>query len=298
MPEFEIKAYLASRAGHINGILESILSDFPMDSTIKDAMAYSLLAGGKRIRPILCIAAAEAVGKFPNGLHDAAAAIECIHTYSLIHDDLPAMDNDDVRRGKPTNHVAFDEATAILAGDGLLTLAFNVIADAALKDQDYSHLWLSAIQIISKAAGHCGMIEGQMRDTHCEGQQMSVEQIQQIHSLKTGALITASVQTGAILSNATDNQFKSLTVYAENVGLAFQVIDDILNVEGDPQKMGKAVGTDRQKHKNTYPALLGLDQSKAFSKKLIDDALQALDNFDKRSDPLREIARYVINRRR
>jgi geranylgeranyl diphosphate synthase type II len=261
-------------------------------------MQYSLMAGGKRIRPVLCLAATEAVGGNPKDALMAACAMEMIHTYSLIHDDLPAMDNDELRRGKPTCHVAFDEAAAILAGDALLTMAFEILASVPFENTDQAAKWLQIIRIIAVAAGSRGMIQGQMLDIAAEGRKLDVRELESMHTLKTGALIVASLQCGALLAEADKTQLSFLETYARNIGLAFQVADDILNVEGNPEVMGKAVGTDRLNKKNTYPALLGLDASKQFAQKLIRNALQALETFDNKAEPLRAMAAYIIERKR
>ncbi|MDO9567348.1 MAG: polyprenyl synthetase family protein [Candidatus Desulfaltia sp.] len=295
---FDLNSYLVSKNNHINNSLNEILRDRLSSSRIVSAMEYSLMAGGKRIRPVLCIAAAEAVGGKADKVLPAACAIEMIHTYSLIHDDLPAIDNDGLRRGKPTCHVAFDEATAILAGDALLTLAFQILSSIELKNEHYASKWLSVICAISRAAGYQGMIEGQMRDIASEGLMLTLNELEEMHSLKTGAIIEASIYCGAIIENGNIEQIKQLGVYAKNIGLAFQVTDDILNVEGDPKIMGKAVGTDKNRKKSTYPSIMGIDKSREFAEKLADNALQALDGFDNRSDPLRAIAGYIIERKK
>ena len=282
----------------INRKLEDILFNTLPSSRLVEAMTYSLMAGGKRLRPILCLATSEAVGENANRSLLAACALEMIHTYSLIHDDLPAMDDDELRRGKPTCHVAFDEATAILAGDALLTMAFQVLSSSEQRDPPNDGKWLRVIRIISKAAGCCGMIEGQMRDLHSEGHQISLDALEEMHAHKTGALITASVQSGCILGNGDDHQFQQLTTYAQNLGLAFQMVDDILNVEGDPELLGKAVGTDQQRGKNTYPALLGLEKSKRLAESKIAAAVQALASFDRGADSLRAIADYILVRKK
>ena len=227
----------------------------------------------------------------------AACALEMIHTYSLIHDDLPAMDNDDLRRGKPTWHVAFDEATAILAGDALLTFAFQILSSVGCKNENQAVKWLRVTKTIAQTAGYKGLIEGQMRDILSEDVSLNLDDLEQVHVLKTGALINASVISGVIIGNGTDKQIEQLGIYAKNIGLAFQVTDDILNVEGDPNLMGKAVGTDEVRKKSTYPTLMGIDKSKGFAKKLIRNALHALDYFDNKSDPLRAIASYIIERK-
>jgi geranylgeranyl diphosphate synthase, type II len=298
MNSFDLKPYLVAKRKLLNDALAHLLDFAANSSRILEAMKYSLMAGGKRIRPILCLAAAEAVGGKPENTIRAACAIEMIHTYSLIHDDLPAIDNDDLRRGVPTCHAAFDEATAILAGDGLLTLAFQILSRNDFKTHKHSLKWLKVLHHIASAAGYEGMIEGQMRDIVSEGIQLDIEDLEKIHALKTGALIEASIYTGAVLGDGSHQQIERLRIYAKNIGLAFQVADDILDVEGDPAVMGKSVGTDQARGKNTYPALIGIKESRAYARKLINTALKALDYFDNKSDPLRAIARYIIERKR
>ena len=298
VPGFDLTVYLSAKQKLINDSLEQILHGSGGSGRILDAMKYSLMAGGKRIRPILTLAAAESVGGAPESALPAACALEMIHTYSLIHDDLPAMDNDDLRRGKPTCHIAFDEATTILAGDALLTMAFQILSSIDVARNEPCAVWLRVIQTIAKGAGYLGMIEGQMRDIEAEGRQLSRAELEKMHALKTGALIEASVHAGALLGNGTAKQIEKLGIYARNIGLAFQVTDDILNVVGDPAIMGKAVGTDNYRKKNTYPSLLGTDQSRVFAEELVNNALLALDIFDKESDPLRAIANYIIRRKR
>ena len=295
---FDLNAYLTEKTSGINASLESILKTSGPPDRMLQAMTYSLMAGGKRIRPILCLAATEAVGGETQDVMPAACALEMVHTYSLIHDDLPAMDNDDLRRGKATCHRAFDEATAILAGDALLTLAFQILSSIKLSESLPATKWLNIIQLISHAAGYCGMIQGQMLDIASEGRQLTLEELETLHRLKTGALIEASLSSGAVLGSAASKELEMLEGYAQNIGLAFQVTDDILNIEGDPEIMGKAVGTDKASHKSTYPALLGLDESKAYAKKLIENALQSLESFDHRAEPLRAIATYIIERQK
>ncbi len=273
-------------------------------------MSYSLMAPGKRLRPILCLAAAETVEcsdirsdigfpPFHDAMVTAACAIEMVHTYSLIHDDLPAMDNDELRRGQPTCHVKFDEATAILAGDALLTLAFETLSSqrvlAAVVQPD---ILLQIIGILSRAAGYKGMIEGQVQDMIAEGKTLDLESLKRMHSLKTGALISASITIGALLGGATPDQIRHLDTYARHIGLAFQVADDILNVEGDPDKMGKSVRTDRDRNKSTFPGIIGLEPSKRFADELINNALQAIKVFGTKADALSALASYVISRKR
>ncbi len=291
---FDLKSYFTEKNKQINAALDEILKED--SSRIAEAMKYSLMAGGKRIRPVLCMAAAEAVRGNPKDVLPAACAIEMIHTYSLIHDDLPAMDDDELRRGKPTCHVAYDEATAILAGDALLTLAFQILS--SVRAEGHSRQWLHIAGIIAHAAGYRGMIEGQMRDIASEGTLPDLNALEDMHALKTGALIQASVKSGAILGGGSRTQIEHLEVYAKNTGLAFQVADDILNVEGNQEIMGKAVGTDKTRKKSTYPSVMGIEKSKAFAGNLINNALQSLDIFGTESDPLRAVAMYIIERKR
>jgi geranylgeranyl diphosphate synthase type II len=297
---FELKRYLDARRGEIDHALKNYLrANGREKADIVTAMNYSIEAGGKRLRPILCMATAHATGQRKDKALPVGCALEMIHTYSLIHDDLPAMDDDDLRRGKPTCHKAFGEATAILAGDALLTRAFQLLAEYAIHQPSGQHAqWLKIIALISCAAGHEGMIEGQMRDIKAEGMTLTADQLEQLHRLKTGALISASVEAGAIVGDADEKAFGRLREYGRCIGLAFQVTDDILNEEGNPELMGKAVGTDRLHRKNTYPALMGLKAAKQKAIDLVNQALRSLDIFDNKSDPLRAIARYVIERQR
>ena len=298
MSSFDLNAYLASKRVQINEALENILDPAVNSSKIVAAMRYSLTAGGKRLRPILCLAAAEAVDGMTDEVVRAACVLELIHTYSLIHDDLPAMDNDELRRGQPTCHIAFDEATAVLAGDGLLTLAFQILSSNNFTNERQALIWLKVLHRIALAAGYEGMIEGQMRDMASEGTRLERDALEAMHALKTGALIEASVHSGAVLGGGSPVQIEQLGIYAQNIGLAFQVADDILNVEGDPAVMGKGIGTDQSRAKNTYPTLIGIDKSKELAQKLVNNALDALDYFDNKADPLRYIANYVIARKR
>jgi geranylgeranyl diphosphate synthase type II len=300
MDSFNLSSYLFSKQKQVNRTIDEIIGQTTNSSVIISAMRHSILAEGKRIRPVLCMAACQAVGGRTEDVLMAACAIEMIHTYSLIHDDLPAMDNDDLRRGKPTCHIAFDEATAILTGDALLTLAFEILSSIDLNHikKNNALRWLRVIHIIAKAAGYRGMIEGQIKDIAAEGNRIGLKDLEKMHALKTGALIEASISTGAILGNGSADQIQQLNIYAKNIGLAFQVIDDILNVEGNPAVMGKNVGTDQVHEKSTYPSILGIEKSKKFGKNLVNNALQALDYFDNKSDPLRAIAHYIIDRKK
>jgi len=294
---FDLKPYIAQKNNLVNQYLESVFENVDESLQIVKAMKHSLMAGGKRLRPILCMAAAEAVGGEAADALPVAGALEMIHTYSLIHDDLPAMDDDELRRGIPTCHVAFDEATAILAGDALLTLAFQILSSAQNSKPSHGTKWLEIIHLISTAAGFHGMIQGQMLDISLEGHRLSRFELESMHRLKTGALIEASLCSGAAIGGGNHDQIEALEQYAKNIGLAFQVADDILNVEGDPELMGKAVGTDQLRDKSTYPSVLGLEESKKFAQDLVSKALHAIKLFDKRSDPLRAIATYVIERK-
>ena len=296
---FNLRDYVESRRDQVNQALTRSLTDNGAQTDILKAMNHSLHAGGKRLRPILCMAACEVVGGRGEDAIPVCCAIEMIHTYSLIHDDLPAMDDDRLRRGQPTCHVAFGEATAILAGDALVTKAFQLLAEHALtRPGPDQPKWLRVMQLIGNAAGYEGMIEGQMQDINAERRRLSLVQLERLHRLKTGAMIAAAVLSGAEIGNATQEQKAALKDYAENIGLAFQVQDDILNIEGDPLKLGKAVGTDQQRHKNTYPALMGLASAKSWAQALKAQALHALDIFDTKTEPLRSIAAYIVERKR
>lgn len=297
MKPFDLQAYMITIKNSVDAYILKHLNGNDKRTRIMDAMHYSLTAGGKRIRPVLCIASAEAVKGNTNLALPVAGAIEMIHTYSLIHDDLPAMDNDDLRRGAPTSHVQFDEATAILAGDALLTGAFEILSNAGIEfGPSIGHKMYEVIRKLASASGFKGMIEGQMRDMMFEGQMLPVEDLQSLQALKTGKMIEASLYTGAFICDGSTDQIEKLVTYGRNIGLAFQVADDILNVKGDPAVMGKAVGTDSERQKNTYPDLIGLDASELLAKKLCKTAIDALDMFDECADPLRAIAHYIIER--
>lgn len=290
---FDLAAYLERNNERIHRALNLLLPE--TDDRLLAAMRYSLMAGGKRLRPNLCLAAAEAVGGDPEDALTAACALEMIHTYSLIHDDLPAMDDDELRRGKPTCHIAFDEATAILAGDALLTMAFEILASmpGCLPER-----CMEVTRIIAVAAGCHGMVQGQMLDMLSQGAALSLEQLEHLHSLKTGAMIEASLAAGALLAGGNPAQIEAVRAFGRRVGLAFQVVDDILNIEGDPSIMGKAVGTDQLRRKNSYPGLLGLAKSKEFAQNLVQQAIEAIAEFDFKADALRAFARYVVERKK
>ena len=266
-------------------------------STINKAMRYSLLAGGKRLRPILTIASAEAVGGDADRVIPFACALELIHTYSLIHDDLPAMDNDDYRRGNLTNHKVFGEAAAILAGDALLTEAFRIMTDPSTCNVLDTIKVFDVINDIVYAAGASGMVGGQIADLESEGMQVDIAHLEYIHTHKTGYLVTVSVSTGAKLGGGTQEEVQQLSKYGRSIGLAFQIVDDILNIEGDEKILGKSVGSDAIRRKATYPGVIGLDDSKKSVNALVDQAICYLKNFDDKADPLRMIAKYIGNRK-
>ena len=293
----DIKAYLENKRTMVDKALELLVPPartFP--PKVFEAMRYSLFAGGKRVRPILAIASAEALGAKTAGLLPIAGALELIHTYSLIHDDLPAMDDDDLRRGRPTCHKVYGEAMAILAGDGLLNRAFEVLSDPRrLKSVTATRL-LEITREISLASGVFGMVGGQVVDMESEGKDVDLPTLEYIHTHKTGALIRASVRTGAIYAKANEKRLKALTRYGERVGLAFQIADDILDIVGSQEEIGKDVGSDLKKGKKTFPSFYGLEESRRRAKEVSDQALAALKDFDRKADPLRELAKYIVTR--
>lgn len=293
-----IAAYQSDCQRRVDAALENLLSSpRPELQRLYAAMRYSLFNGGKRVRPLLAYAACEALGGTPERANAAACAVELIHAYSLVHDDLPAMDDDDLRRGQPTTHIAFDEACAILAGDGLQSLAFEVLSDATHNPHD-ADLRLAMLSALARAAGPAGMVGGQAIDLGSVGQTLDQNALEIMHRHKTGALIEASVQLGALASGkADDHALKALHTYARAIGLAFQVQDDILDVESDTATLGKTQGKDQAHDKPTYPALLGLDAAKAYALELRDQALHALRPFDQAAEPLRDLARYIVERR-
>jgi geranylgeranyl diphosphate synthase type II len=257
----ELKDFFNSQKGRIDKLLPTFIEKLNAPETLKEAMQYSLTAGGKRIRPMLVLATINSFNRNESIGLEIACALEMIHTYSLIHDDLPAMDNDDFRRGRPTNHKVFGEALAILAGDGLLTYSFEMIADID-HPMITTEMKLELIKLFAKAAGPEGMVGGQVADMEGEGKELSVEELEYIHHHKTGDLLTYSVEAGAILSGASDQDRKNLTAFARELGLVFQIKDDILDVEGDAEKLGKPVGSDMINDKITYPSLLTLAGAK------------------------------------
>ena len=293
-----ISTYQATCQARVDGALHSLFTaPAPELARLYEAMRYSVMNGGKRVRPLWVYAACEALGTPAEQANGAACAVELIHAYSLVHDDLPAMDDDDLRRGQPTTHKAFDEACAILAGDGLQSLAFAALLDDRLSPQNEA-LRLQMAMVLANAAGPAGMVGGQAIDLGSVGKKLDQKSLEFMHRHKTGALIEASVQLGALASGrATAQQREALKTYAQAIGLAFQVQDDILDVESDTQTLGKRQGADIARDKPTYPALLGLDLAKAYALQLRDQALEALRPFDAAAEPLRELARYIVERR-
>ena len=287
--------YLAGQQIRIEDALRSCVppESAPPES-IHKAMRYSLFAGGKRIRPILCIAAAQAVSDFPAGIESTAVALELIHTYSLIHDDLPALDNDDLRRGKPTCHVAFGEAIAILAGDALQTRAFEVLAGLECPPA-------AAVQIIGLIAGAVGTVEGmiggQVLDIESERQKPTPELVEAIHRAKTGALIRVSVVAGGVYAGANAEDVANLTTFGRKAGLAFQIVDDVLDMTVDSEQLGKTAGKDMATEKATWPAVYGIEQSERDAAALIEEAFAALEPYGSRAEGLKSVARYLVERK-
>lgn len=295
---FDLKSYLAERKREVDTALEQI---FPtpagLEKSVIEAARYSLFAGGKRLRPILCLAAAEVVGGSPQAIMPVACALEMVHTYSLIHDDLPAMDNDDYRRGRLTNHKVFGEAVAILAGDALLTEAFGYVARLQDDPGQSPQRLLQAIRILVKASGYRGMIGGQVIDLECESIETDIATVEYMHIHKTGALLAASLEIGALLGGGTPDRIECLKRYGLHFGLAFQITDDLLDIVGDAAEMGKQPGSDIARNKKTYPALLGLTRSKESAHEHVEQALQELRIFGETAEPLRALARYLLVRR-
>ncbi|MFG0866007.1 (2E,6E)-farnesyl diphosphate synthase [Pseudomonas sp. FYR_7] len=293
-----IGAYQSACQARVDGALEPLfIAPTPELERLYAAMRYSVMNGGKRVRPLLVYAACEALGAPAEYANGAACAVELIHAYSLVHDDLPAMDDDDLRRGQPTTHKAFDEACAILAGDGLQSLAFNALLDPHLSPQTDA-LRLAMVQALATAAGPAGMVGGQAIDLGSVGMKLDQQALAFMHRHKTGALIEASVRLGGLASARADQtQLDALQVYAQAIGLAFQVQDDILDVESDTATLGKRQGADIARDKPTYPALLGMEAAKAYAIELRDQALVALERFDEKAEPLRALARYIVERR-
>lgn len=294
---FNIKSYLATKRELIDRKLDSLLKYSPESIIpLEESIRYSALSGGKRLRPILMIASNEAFGGKDQTVLPIACALEMIHTYSLIHDDLPCMDDDLLRRGVPTNHNVYGEAVAVLAGDALLTDAFNIMITEGLRCGLRPRVLTEIIADISKAAGSNGMIRGQAIDLALEGiKEVSVEQVETMHLLKTGALIETAVITGAKIGGANSKEIKKLATYGRSLGLAFQIMDDVLDIEGG-SAMGKDAGADARNKKTTYPELVGLKKSKKKAEDLTKKALKSLKELDSKANPLREIAIYLANR--
>jgi len=294
--QFDLQQFLATRTKTVNAALDKFLpSEKTKPVTIHKAMRYSLFAGGKRMRPALCLAAAAACGGREADALPLACAVECIHTYSLIHDDLPAMDNDDFRRGKPTNHKVFGEGIAVLAGDALLTQAFEIAAQAKGWPR-YPHRDL--ILEIAKASGSLQLVAGQVADLEGEGKKLSVAELRYIHERKTSALLCCSVRLGGMSANCTAAQLKALTDFGYHVGLAFQVIDDILDVTQTSEQLGKTAGKDTQAQKATYPAIVGLEKSRKIAEKLTAKAFAALKTFNGKVVALKALAEFLLKRDR
>ena len=293
----DVAAYMRERAAAVDAALERVLpaeSDRP--ETLHKAMRYSVFAGGKRLRPVLVVAGAEAVGGRMADVMPTACALELIHTYSLVHDDLPAMDNDDFRRGLPTNHKVFGEAIAILAGDALLTLAFRLVAENFTPAMDAGSL-RDVLADVADAAGHAGMVGGQVADLESEGKRVSVDAVDYIHRHKTGALIRTALRVGARICGGTPAQIDALSAAGAALGLAFQIVDDILDVVSSSAELGKTVGKDQAQQKATYPALSGLDASRARARVLLAEAEAALVGFGPPAEPIRALGRFILERR-
>lgn len=294
---FDLKSYLNEQMDRVNRALATHLppkTEFP--PVLHDSMHYSLFAPGKRIRPILCLAGVQACGGNTDAAMPVACALEMIHAFSLIHDDLPAMDDDDLRRGVPTNHKVYGEAVAILSGDALIAQAFLVLG--RLKDSSFpANRVLEVIADIAWATGSAGMVGGQVVDMESEGKSLDVLKLKRLHQLKTGRLIAVSVLSGAKLATAESERLEAIKTYGEAIGLAFQIADDILDITGGPE-IGKDVGSDMANHKSTYPSVMGIDAARVEARSLVDKALHALDGFGEEAEALRAIASYIIERKK
>lgn len=296
----DLKAYLKEQCGRVDAALDSYLpKETELPHSLHKAMRYSVFAGGKRVRPILMLAACQAVGGDTDVAIPAACAMEMIHTYSLIHDDLPAMDDDDFRRGNPTNHKVFGEAIAILAGDALLTEAFKLLSNPSCAAGVPAEARLAVIHQIASCAGSHGMVGGQVVDMESEGKSdIYLPTVQYIHTHKTGALIKAAVVAGALLGGADQEKLTAITRYGAAAGLAFQIADDILDIEGTTEEIGKDAGSDQARGKATYPAVMGVAAAKQEARTMMDEAFKALELFGEEADPLREIASYIVTRKK
>ncbi|AVD35635.1 polyprenyl synthetase family protein [Clostridioides difficile] len=292
----EFKQCLKEKASFVEKVLKEYMpKEEGYQKTVIEAMNYSLSAGGKRLRPILTLEACKIVGGNEDEAIPFAIAIEMIHTYSLIHDDLPALDNDDLRRGRPTNHKVYGEAMGILAGDALLNYAFEVMLAGSINKEN-PEKYLKAINEIAKGAGIYGMIGGQVVDVESENKQIEKEKLDYIHMNKTAAMMVGCMRAGATIGGANSEQMEEITKYAKNIGLSFQIVDDILDIVGDESKLGKKVGSDIENHKSTYPSLLGLDKSKEIAHNLIDEAKKSIEKLSDDVDFLNGLAEYIIDR--
>jgi geranylgeranyl diphosphate synthase type II len=294
---WSLNTYLQQRSELIEAALNEYLPvvDCP-PARLHESMRYSVFAGGKRLRPILLLAACEAVGGDPVKALPAACALEMVHSYSLVHDDLPAMDDDDLRRGQPTNHQVFGEATAILAGDALLTEAFALLSNAETCARMPPARACEIVQILARSSGSTGMVGGQLVDMESEDQRIDLATLEYIHTRKTGALIRAAVEMGAVIGEASTEQRQALCRYAEAAGLAFQVADDILDIVADQAELGKKIGSDQDRGKATFPSLIGLEQARRRAAALKQQALAEIDQLDDSAQALREIAIYIVDR--
>lgn len=294
----DIEAYLNHQRQRVEQFLEQSLPEpSPPPQQLYDSMRYSLLGGGKRIRPVLAIAAAQALGYDHDAFLPFAASLEFVHTYSLIHDDLPAMDDDDYRRGRLTNHKVFGDAMAILTGDALLTMAFELCSRVEDTGIVSATQRVAIVRELALGSGHQGMVGGQVMDIQAEHQDGSVVHLQQIHAYKTGRLIRAAVRIGGILGGASPQRLQCLTGYAEEIGLAFQIADDVLNMVGTREELGKEAGTDVKRGKQTYPSFFGVAGARKMGEECIQRALKCLESFNEQADPLRHIAGYITARR-
>lgn len=292
----EFKTVLKEKIGYIETLLNEYMpKEEGYQQIIMKAMNYSLKAGGKRLRPILTLESCKIVGGKEEDAIPFAMAIEMIHTYSLIHDDLPALDNDDLRRGKPTNHKVFGDGMATLAGDALLNYAFEVMLSSSINKKD-SNKYLKAINEVAKHAGIYGMIGGQVVDVESENKIIDKDKLDFIHLNKTAAMIVGCMRAGAIIGGATEEELEKVTKYGKNIGLSFQIVDDILDITGDQEKLGKPIGSDIENHKSTYPSLLGLEKSREIARQLIEEGKSSIDGLSSEIDFLNQLGDYIISR--
>lgn len=292
----EFKTVLKEKIDYIETLLNEYMpKEEGYQQTIMKSMNYSLKAGGKRLRPILTLESCKIVGGKEEDAIPFAMAIEMIHTYSLIHDDLPALDNDDLRRGKPTNHKVFGDGMATLAGDALLNYAFEVMLSSSINKKD-SNKYLKAINEVAKHAGIYGMIGGQVVDVESENKIIDKDKLDFIHLNKTAAMIVGCMRAGAIIGGATEEELEKVTKYGKNIGLSFQIVDDILDITGDEEKLGKPIGSDIENHKSTYPSLLGLEKSREIARQLIEEGKSSIDGLSSEIDFLNQLGDYIISR--